>query len=273
MWMTGSSASANVEQTTLVGCGRRYDNSSNFGDHGGFEFDEQVSVTCSDLNFTDCKIYMRGCAILARYGSYALSVTRTTCLRCDSETVIDTGRTSLATISFSNFYECPVHSLWVLTCYKESTKPAFGGMAVSNCIFFANSNSQDVGFYGPGTKFTIENCVFSASFPADTFVVLTGENFANQVGSSYKLFAIDTQYCPAVRLATLSKSPLASTRPFAPTSPLLPSAVHRLSSGFDQTFLPPPATSAFTEPAHPRRRVGYLLRTSVLLWIGYFSDR
>jgi hypothetical protein len=142
------------------------------------------------------------------------------------------------TISFSNFYECPVTDYWVVTGYQASGNDDGNGMTVRNCIFNGNAGNRDVGIQGTTRKITIEGCFFSGSFPSDSFVTRTGDNYENLETNSYKLFAINTEYCPAVHLATLSNSPAASTRPFMLTSPLLPSPVPPSSRFFEETWLP-----------------------------------
>jgi hypothetical protein len=234
--------------------------------------------------------------------------------------VIETGRTSTPTISFINFYDCSIIaggtgiSYWVVTGFRDPAYPDMNGMNVRNCIFNGNTANRDVGIGGSASgtthKITIEACVFSGNFPDDSFVTLTGDNSADLVTNSYKLFAMNTEYCPAIHLETLSKSPAASTRPFTDTSPLIRSVVPLSSGVFDVTWRPAlsgvhgrtalydrsigfpgtlslsasPAldssrrfsmtsgTVGFTESFNSGRRRRFFLRTSFFLWSGYFSN-
>jgi hypothetical protein len=179
---------------------------------------------------------------------------------------------------------------------------------MSHCIVNGNTAGRDMGVSGSSTKFTMANCVFSGNFPSDSFVTQIGANYATLATDSYKLFGINTEYCPANHLATRSDSPVASrTEPFAPTSPLVPPSSHNLdqtnafpvtlsrpiSCAFDPSlafsvtshFTPsfvldgtsrppslPSGTLDFTKFSHRRRRAALVLRTSFYLWFGFFSN-
>jgi hypothetical protein len=233
LYVRDSEVDAEVEQTTVRACGRKYADGSRYGVDSVVDFAAGVVATCRDLNFTDCQVHNRASAILARYGSLQLSVTRTTCLRCSSWSVIETGRTSTPSISFCNFYDCASTESWAVTGLHDSGQPDLAGLSVTSCIFKGNANNKDIGIWNSATKITIVNCVFAGPFPDVAYVIEGGPNYANQETESHKLFAMNTELCPAVYLASPTHSPRPSSRPFTPTSLILPSQLPRKTPLFD----------------------------------------
>jgi hypothetical protein len=236
LWVEGTGPTCNLTTSTFVLCGIDHTNTNNVGDHGGIEVHTAFCTIGSDLNFTDSRVTGQGAAILARTGSAALTLTRLTVLRCQGQSIIESTRSSSPTISFCNFYECTVTTRWVLTGNSS-------GMAVKNCVFKSNGDQKDIGLLSSSVAnvFTIENCVFSGGFPVDGYIAKTDPNYANVDTASYRLFAMRTEYCPAIPLATPSISVRASSRPFTPTTALTSSAKIAVSSLFSGSQGMPPS--------------------------------
>jgi hypothetical protein len=200
MGLFGSGPVCSLAMSTFLLCGVLHTDHTRFGDYGGIEIGPDFSPILEDLNFTACKVHFEGSAILCREGSKPVNCLRMTVYGCCHSSTIEIDRSPLPAISLCNFYNCSVGSRFVLTGSRY-------GMVISECIFNGNGNLKDIGLQNTAaSKFEVGNCVFSDSLPSDSYAIFVLSNPSSSTTVSYPLFAMMTQYCPAIPLQTVPRS-------------------------------------------------------------------